>query len=106
MIKTFSSEQIEKMVRCPGCSTVGIRRIYSGLYVEYAECGNNVCDWKQGEKPFLYLNPIPGGYISNLARYESTTLTHEVSTYEPTKNHLGKPVGAGVFLIDYLEAIV
>ena len=27
------------------------------------------------------------------------------TTYEPTKNHLGKPRGSGVFLIDYLAEV-
>jgi len=61
------------------------------------------CGWSQGTDD---IQRIPGGYVSDVARYESTTLTQESSTtYEPTKNHLGKPRGSGVFLIDYLAEV-
>ena len=130
-MKHYTTEQLEKALKCPNCGVGAKRSVYGGLDIVFVECigvkqtttlvacssgyGEMVvpirppivkvepCGWSQGTDN---IQGIPGGYVSDVARYESTTLTQESSTtYEPTKNHLGKPRGSGVFLIDYLAEV-
>ena len=129
-MKHYTTEQLEKALKCPNCGVGATSKVYGGLDIVFAECIGvkqtyryvpcaymgqqevsirppivkvEPCGWSQGTDN---IPRIPGGYVSDPARYESITLTEEASiTYEPTKNHLGKPRGSGVFLIDYLAEV-